>query len=74
MESAMSLQDLLGSSHSLPVWLNPERFLQPDFDPEVAVLDLRRYVSMAPWRKTLCSPVDRLGYERNIGGPLRRCP
>ena len=40
-----SLQELVGTSHSTPTWLDPERFLRPDFDPEVAVLDLRRYVS-----------------------------
>lgn len=40
------LQDLLGNSHSIPVWLSPERFLQPDFDAEEVVLDLRRYVGL----------------------------
>ena len=44
-----SLQELIGTSHATPPWLDPERFLQPDFDPEVAVLDLRRYVSPIPW-------------------------
>ena len=40
-----SLRDLLGGSNTLPTWLDAERFLQPDFDPELTVLDLRRFVS-----------------------------
>lgn len=40
--------ELLGKggtrAQGLPVWLNPDRFLQEDFDPEEAVADLRRYV------------------------------
>ena len=40
-----SLQELIGNANSIPTWLDPERFLLPDFDPELAVLDLRRFVS-----------------------------
>lgn len=43
---AAQLADLLSSSsHAIPVWLNLERFLQPEFEAEEVVLDLRRYVS-----------------------------
>jgi hypothetical protein len=42
-----TLTELLGSdSNTIPVWLSPERFLQPDFNAEEVVLDLRRYVSL----------------------------
>ena len=45
-----SLQELIGNASSIPAWLDPERFLRPDFDPELAVLDLRRFVSsIRPW-------------------------
>eukprot|EP00955_Chlamydomonas_euryale_P066610 359599-Chlamydomonas_euryale.AAC.2 len=42
---AAQLKELLVHQHAkLPVWLNPERFLQADFDADAVVLDLRRYV------------------------------
>ena len=44
-KEAAEMADLLGKSASLPVWLNPDKFLAPDFDDEACVADLRRYVS-----------------------------
>ncbi len=44
-EGAAAHDALLGTD-GLPVWLNPDRFLLADFDPEACVTDLRRYVSV----------------------------
>ena len=39
------MTDLLGKSGTLPVWLNPDKFLATAYDDEACVADLRRYVS-----------------------------
>ena len=49
MERADSSEELLGKAgHGLPLWLNPEKFLDDDFDPDKTVAELRRYVSANP--------------------------
>ncbi|GLC45905.1 hypothetical protein PLESTF_000710900 [Pleodorina starrii] len=45
---------LLGRA-GCPVWLNPERFLAPDFNADACVADLRRYVPLATLQNELSS-------------------
>ena len=69
--SGPSLQDLLGKSHSLPTWLDPERFLSSDFDPELAVLDLRRHVSASAVASflTMSSQISSAHHLHRTGAP-----
>jgi hypothetical protein len=47
VESGQDVTDLLGKAGAgLPVWLNPEKFLTEDFEPEGCISDLRRYVRL----------------------------
>ncbi len=34
------------SDNGLPLWFKPEKFAEPDFDPDAYVNDLRRFVSV----------------------------
>lgn len=47
VDSPSEPADLLGKAGhgSLPIWLNPERFIGDEFSPEECVADLRRFVS-----------------------------
>lgn len=38
---------------TLPVWLNPDKFLEADFDAETCVTDLRRYVPLINLKQEL---------------------
>ncbi|KAL6757491.1 hypothetical protein V8C86DRAFT_2624124 [Haematococcus lacustris] len=40
------LEDGLLAKSGLPVWLNPDRFLAADFEPDACVADLRRFVPL----------------------------
>ncbi|KAJ9508887.1 hypothetical protein QJQ45_028206 [Haematococcus lacustris] len=45
------LEDGLLAKSGLPVWLNPDRFLAADFEPDACVADLRRFLT------TSCLPL-----------------
>eukprot|EP00798_Chlamydomonas_sp_ICE-L_P020243 gene20243-26994_t len=46
-EPSSDITELLGKPGTLPVWLNPDKFLAEDFNEESCVADLRRYVPLA---------------------------
>ncbi|GIL88600.1 hypothetical protein Vretimale_19142 [Volvox reticuliferus] len=51
--TATSDSSLLLGRAGCPVWLNPERFLIPDFNADACVADLRRYVPLATLQNEL---------------------
>ncbi|GAX80853.1 hypothetical protein CEUSTIGMA_g8288.t1 [Chlamydomonas eustigma] len=46
-DAPVSIHDLLGNTQTFPVWLDPERFLEPGFQSDQTVLDLRRFAPLA---------------------------
>lgn len=41
------ISNFVKDENDAPHWFKPERFLEPEFDAEQYVADLRRYVSQA---------------------------